>query len=550
MKFTVFCKKGLCIALSIALILSFTACKKRDSSDAEQDDGVSRAAPQESEPDSEAVENSEALQTYQIPGWGIEFECPESFAGDAESNVISEDSVIFSIDAEDSAILASCSRAAILVSCSRAASLDEWAALAEMAGQDSSALYEEFNSLDVTDASVSCRHSFESFELLNSASAPESYKFYFVGTDPLGNPPAPELGFRYKNHGGFVDSGGVINVEVTATASDTVDRDAFTSLCETVTGSMRLSARDAEDGAPSADVGGSFDAVLEPLEGATYVDQCREIVNNLFHYAPLVCYDGPRLYLERLFGGNKELFHSLEYKDGLLEGERNFSSELSFQACNPIEHAANSYYANVNEVRTYYGDETGSGAYVHTICITINSPEDYCITAVESLLDDPIDLGFLESDGGVDGGYQEPGGGEVSGSFPSIYDDEDGIYDGPPDGVFYTPDGNLNYNLYWPPELEAQRDYGANAQIDDSSFNVVLSYIHMGDVYWFTNAEAVSFGGVPNLNSADYYKLACEYLEQMENMAQYSSQVQYTATPLYELAMYRYLSAVQVWGYA
>lgn len=99
-------------------------------------------------------------------------------------------------------------------------------------------------------------------------------------------------------------------------------------------------------------------------------------------------------------------------------------------------------------------------------------------------------------------------------------------------------------------ELEAQRSYGTNAQIDDSAFSYVTVQIRSGDARWREDAERVSFGGglEPTGAATRLYKDACEYLERMDEWAQYGSQMKYTQTPLYELAQYRYKSAVLVWG--
>ena len=394
-------------------------------------------------------------------------------------------------------------------------------------------MYEDFNSLDLDENIATRKATYETFELLNSFSTPDSYGFYYLGTDSYGDTPAAELSYQYKNHGGFANDGGVINVYLLIIVPETMDHEEFFALCEAITGSLRWS--DGGDSGTSTEVGGDFDAALEPLEASGYEAQCAEIVDALFHYAPLACYDGPRLYLQQLLGGDEALFQSLSGSGGLLEGADNFTSEWTIQDCGESGKAANAYYINVNEMRTYYGVELGNGEYAHTIYITINSAADYRVTGVDSVYNGP-----------VDGGHEESTDGQADGSFVSIYDDEDGIFDGPPNGLIYKSDGTLDTNQYWPSELEAQRTYGANAQIENDTFNYVLSNIHSGDLSWATNKHLVSLGGSLGPSPASYYQQACEYLEYWELYG--PEQMEYTKTPLYELVLYRYQSAVLVWG--
>ena len=84
-------------------------------------------------------------------------------------------------------------------------------------------------------------------------------------------------------------------------------------------------------------------------------------------------------------GGDEALFQSLSGSGGLLEGADNFTSEWTIQDCGESGKAANAYYINVNEMRTYYGVESGNGEYAHTIYITINSAADYRVTGVDSV---------------------------------------------------------------------------------------------------------------------------------------------------------------------
>lgn len=489
-------KKFLCIAVSLSLSLSLSACAKPPSSQEAQPDspsiGQSTAA-------SEAAPEQEIeYQTYEIPIFGIEFDCPADFASDVESNVISDSEVGFKVKGtEDGVIYVTCLRNGY------------------------------FKSLDATISTY--ENTYEAFELLGCFSTSDGYGFYYIGTDSFGDAPSTELGYQYKNHGGFVDDGGIIQVQLSITVPETVDREKFISFCETVTSSLRLSGSDTGDSTSSAEMGESSESVLEPLKDGTYEEQCAEIVDTLFHYAPLVCYDGPRLKLMRLFDGNEELFKSLEYRGGLLEGEDNFTSELVIQACGEIDITANAYYINVNEIRTYYGIESGTGEYRHTICITINSSTDYCVTGVDS-----------DYYGPVDNGYKESTSGEAAGSFVSIYDDEDGIYGGPPDSEFFGPGDvfkGLNPDIYQLPELEAQRTYGANAQIDDDTFYNVLLAIKKDDEQWAVYNRYQK--GVTALGPSTLeYEVALDLLESRG----------FTNTPLYELALYRYSSAVLVAG--
>lgn len=154
-----------------------------------------------------------------------------------------------------------------------------------------SRLYEDFNSLDLDENIATRKATYETFELLNSFSTPDSYGFYYLGTDSYGDTPAAELSYQYKNHGGFADDGGVINVYLLIIVPETMDHEEFFALCEAITGSLRWS--DGGDSGTSTEVGGDFDAALEPLEASGYEAQCAEIVDALFHYAPLACYDGP-----------------------------------------------------------------------------------------------------------------------------------------------------------------------------------------------------------------------------------------------------------------
>lgn len=89
-------RRFLCIAASLALFLSLAACAKEepqpDSSPAAQSTALPGAVPQE---------NKIEYQTYQIPNFEIEFDCPADFASNITSNVISETEVVFSVSGED-----------------------------------------------------------------------------------------------------------------------------------------------------------------------------------------------------------------------------------------------------------------------------------------------------------------------------------------------------------------------------------------------------------------------------------------------------------------
>ena len=496
-------KRLLCIVVSLSLSLSLSACD--------------RGSPEETAAGGEDIpqESGVEYQTYRIDPLGIEFDCPVDFGSDVSSTVISENEAFVSVSAEGRHLLAKCTRIA---------AFDDFAPYTP-------GLYEDFNSLDLDENIATRKATYETFELLDSFSTPDSYGFYYLGTDSYGDTPAAELSYQYKNHGGFANDGGVINVYLLIIVPETMDHEEFFALCEAITGSLRWS--DGGDSGTSTEVGGDFDAALEPLEASGYEAQCAEIVDALFHYAPLACYDGPRLYLQQLLGGDEALFQSLSGSGGLLEGADNFTSEWTIQDCGESGKAANAYYINVNETRTYYGVESGNGEYAHTIYITINCAADYRVTGVDSVYNGP-----------VDGGHEESTDGQADGSFVSIYDDEDGIFDGPPNGLIYKSDGTLDTNQYWPSELEAQRTYGANAQIENDTFNYVLSNIHSGDLSWVTNKYVVSLGGYPGPSPARYYQQACEYLEYLELYRP----LEYTKTPLYELVLYRYQSAVLVWG--
>lgn len=497
MKYTM--KKFLCTVLPVALFLSLAACAEQpsprepqaESSPADQSAAVSEAVPQESKAE---------YQTYQVPIFGIEFDCPVDFASDAESHIISEDRVSLSVENGDRYVECICSRIA---------SLKDDTELAALAGVDSTALYEDYQSLDVTAAIAKWKeYWFETFELLDSFSTPDSYGFYFAGKNLLRDTDSTELWYVYKNYGGFGEPNDLIRIDLEIGTPESMDREDFIALCEAVTNSLRLSGGGASagNGAPSAEtgedfeVGGSFEAALEPLKGGTYEEQCAEIMNALFHYAPLACYDGPRLYLEQLLGGNEELFDALDYSGGLLEGEDNFDSQIVIENCTQSPAAGGVYYIDVTETRRYAEERLGIDEYVYSFEVSINSPTDYCITGIAYLLV------------GHQGGTSTPVDGEYGGA--------DSSYD--------------SSQSYGSDELAMQRSYGANARINEALFYYVLQYIQEGD----------RIRGLNESIKNDYYA-GIKYDYWYQNALQLLEQAGYTDTPLYDLTLSRLL---QAWG--
>lgn len=460
-------KKFLCTALSITLLLSLAACAKQSASQelppepspADQSAAVSEAVPQEGEA---------GYQTYQVPVFGIEFDCPTDFASDVKSHVISENEVFFSVDGEegDRTVLCTCSR------------------------------NEEYQSLDVAAAIANWKeYGFKTFELLDSFSTPDSYGFYYIGEDDFGDVSGAQLGYRYKNYGSFGELNDLIRVDLQIGALEgSMGREDFIALCEAVTNSLRLSegGASAADAAPSAElggdfeVGGSFEAALEPLKGATYEEQCAEIMDALFHYAPLAGYDGPRLYLEQLLGGNEELFEVLDYSGGLLEGEDNFDSEIVIENCAQSPAVGGVYYIDVTETRCYAEERLGIDEYVYSFEVSINSPTDYCITGIAYQLVDH------------QGGTGTPADGEYGGA--------DSSYD--------------SSQSYGSDELAMQHSYGANARIDDYTFSSSVWLIYYCGDYQLAVNPWISYNS---------YLDACELLMDRG----------YTDTPLYDLALQR-----------
>ena len=482
MKYTM--KKFLYTALSITLLLSLAACAKQpasqgpqpESSPADQSAAVSEAAPQESKAEH---------PTYQVPIFGIEFDCPADFASDVISNIVSEDEVYFSVNGE-------AGDRTVSFTCSRIASLKDDVALAALAGVDSTALYEDYQSLDVTAAIASWKeYWYETFELLDSFSTPDSYGFYFAGKNLLRDTDSTELWYVYKNYGGFGEPNDLIRVDLEIGTPESMGRDDFIALCEAVTNSLRLSegGASAADAAPSAElggdfeVGGSFDAALEPLKGGAYEEQCREIVDRFFQYAPLVRRGASSSDLMLLMNGNVDLFKMLAEPGEILCGPDSFTSELAIQDCG--QNLAG-YYINVIETRYYDDDEMGTVEYAYTFDVSINSPTDYCITGIADQF-----LGQWGSTG-------TPADGEYGGA--------DSSYD--------------SSQSYGSDELAMQHSYGANARVDQHTFSNAIWGIRSGDY---------QLAGYNPWGAYTAYLRACEELENRG----------YTDTPLYDLALQR-----------
>ena len=499
-------KRFLCPILSVALFLSLAACAKQPSSQEAKSDAsssaeqsaavsaaVSTAAPEESGTETE-------YETYEIPIFGLKFDCPASFGDDVNSYIISDDYVRFSVGAEGRNVGVFCSRMPMT-----AKDLDVSAAINE---------WKEYD--------------FKSFELLDSFSTPDSYGFYYLAEESLTTDPGVHLHYQYVNYGGFADAGGVLNINLTITIHEGESQDDFIAFCEALTSSLRLSdsTASAGNGTPS----GSEKTALKPLSSGTSDAQCREIVTMFFENASLIRYGAPSSDLMLLIGNNRDLFQALEEPGEILCSSHSFTSDLAFQ--NFEETGTSEYAINVIETRGYDQEDMGTHEYMFTFCISINSPTDYCITGIDNEYMGEIDTSYHGPD------YDESSGSEVTGSFVSIYDDEDGIYDGPPDSEFFGPGDimGLNPDEYQLAELEAQRTYGANAQIIDGIFDTALLEIKKGDYNWAVNNHTKH--GKKIVVVASQYEFALDWLENWG----------LTNTPLYELALYRYNSAVLVWG--
>ncbi len=179
-----------------------------------------------------AAEDAVECRTYEIPFFGIAFDCPVAFGTEGKSKIVAEDEVNYSIATEDSAVV---------LMCSRISSLSRAEELFHLAGKDPSILYENFERLDLADEITSWSEMYRTFDLLDSFSTPESYGFSYVATEDSFGEPYTEMGYRYKNYGGFVDDGGVINIVLLISVPEDTDREDFFTLCEAVTNSIRFS---------------------------------------------------------------------------------------------------------------------------------------------------------------------------------------------------------------------------------------------------------------------------------------------------------------------
>lgn len=177
-------------------------------------------------------EDSIECLTHEVPLFGIAFDCPVAFGTEGKARVIAEDEVNYSIGTEDSAIV---------LMCSRISSLSRTEELFHLAGKNPAILYEEFERLDLADEITSWSGMYRTFDLLDSFSSPESCGFSYVATDDSFGELNTEMGYRYKNYGGFVDDDGIINVVLIISVPEDTDREDFITLCETVTNSIRFS---------------------------------------------------------------------------------------------------------------------------------------------------------------------------------------------------------------------------------------------------------------------------------------------------------------------
>ena len=227
-------KKIRSIALFVFLALSLSACSKEakqsnplpEDSAASADFAVSESAPEEGEKDT--IE----CQTHEVPVFGIAFDCPTAFGTEGESKVVAEDEINYSIDGGDKGLV---------LMCSRISSLSRAEELLVLAGKDPSILYEGYENLDLDKEIISWRNMHRSFVLLDSFSSSDSCGFSYVATNDSFGDPYTEMGYRYKNYGGFVDDGGIIQIVLIVTAPEDTDREDFFTLCETVTNSIRFS---------------------------------------------------------------------------------------------------------------------------------------------------------------------------------------------------------------------------------------------------------------------------------------------------------------------
>lgn len=176
----------------------------------------------------EAIE----CQTHEIPFFGIAFDCPVAFGTEGEAKVVAEDEVSYGISTEDSAVV---------LMCSRISSLSRAEEIVRLAGKDPAVLYEDFETLDLADEITSWSEMYQTFNLLDSFSTPESYGFSYIAAYDFFGELDTEMGYRYKNYGGFVDDGGIIKLVLVIAVPEDTDREDFFALCETVTNSIRFS---------------------------------------------------------------------------------------------------------------------------------------------------------------------------------------------------------------------------------------------------------------------------------------------------------------------
>ena len=176
----------------------------------------------------EAIE----CQTHEIPFFGIAFDCPVAFGTEGEARVVAEDEVSYGISTEDSAVV---------LMCSRISSLSRAEEIVRLAGKDTAILYEDFETLDLADEITSWSEMYQTFDLLDSFSTPESYGFSYIAAYDFFGELDTEMGYRYKNYGGFVDDGGIIKLVLLISVPEDTAREDFFTLCETVTNSIRFS---------------------------------------------------------------------------------------------------------------------------------------------------------------------------------------------------------------------------------------------------------------------------------------------------------------------
>ena len=176
----------------------------------------------------EAIE----CQTHEIPFFGIAFDCPVAFGTEGEAKVVAEDEVSYGISTEDSAVV---------LMCSRISSLSRAEEIVRLAGKDPADLYEDFETLDLADEITSWSEMYQTFDLLDSFSTPESYGFSYIAAYDFFGELDTEMGYRYKNYGGFVDDGGIIKLVLVISVPEDTDREDFFALCETVINSIRFS---------------------------------------------------------------------------------------------------------------------------------------------------------------------------------------------------------------------------------------------------------------------------------------------------------------------